>query len=57
MMLGLYGSGDVDHVSNTSRNHSLKGVLQLSDVQAGLRLTVPAAQHKLVPVNAIMGVM
>ena len=51
MRLGLNGFRDGDHLSDTSRNHTLKGVFQLGEVQAGLRLTVPAAQHQLVPVS------
>ena len=49
-------NGDVVGVFVASSNDTLKGVLQLGEVQAGLRLTVPAAQHQLVPV-AIAQVM
>ena len=41
---------DVARPSDVSRYHTLKGVLQLSEVQACLRLTVPTAQHQLVSV-------
>ena len=51
---GGYGSfrqkGEVARPSDVSRYHTLKGVLQLSEVQACLRLTVPTAQHQLVSV-------
>ena len=46
---------DVVSVFAVSSNDVLEGVLQLGEVQAGLRLTVPAAQHELVPVVIING--
>ena len=44
----LNGNVAVPHTS--SKNHALEGVLQLSEIQAGLRLTAPTAQHQLVSV-------
>ena len=38
-------NGDVVGVIVACSNDTLEGVLQLSEVQAGLRLTVPAVQH------------
>ena len=46
---------DVVSVFAVSSNDVLEGVLQLGKVQPGLGLTVPAAQHELVPVVKIYG--
>ena len=46
---------DVVSILAVSSNDILEGVLQLGKVQAGLGLTVPAAQHELVPVVKIYG--
>lgn len=50
---GLRLNGDVASCSSASRNHTLKGVLQLGEVHACLGFTVPAAQHQLVSVAMV----
>ena len=44
-------NGDVVGGCVASSNDGLERILQLSEAQPGLGLTVPAAQHELVPIQ------
>jgi len=51
--LGLNGSQNGDCPSDASRNDASEGVLQLGEVETGLRFTVPAVQHQLISAGKV----